>query len=54
MSKHKQHAPEFKAKGALEAPKGEETVTELANSSWRPVLRCQANDLGTCATMAIW
>lgn len=31
MSKRKQHAPEFKAKIALEAPKGEETVAELAS-----------------------
>ena len=31
MSKHKQHAPEFKAKVALEALKGEETAAELAS-----------------------
>jgi len=31
MSKRKQHAPEFKAKVALEALKGEETATELAS-----------------------
>ncbi|AXI41355.1 transposase [Sulfitobacter sp. SK011] len=31
MSKRKQHHPEFKAKVALEALKGEETVSELAN-----------------------
>jgi len=31
MSKRKQHHPEFKAKVALEAPKGEDTVSELAN-----------------------
>lgn len=31
MSKRKQHAPAFKAKVALEAVKGEETVSELAS-----------------------
>ena len=31
MSKRKQHAPEFKAKVALEAVKGEETISELAS-----------------------
>lgn len=31
MSKRKQHAPEFKAKAALEALKGEETAAELAS-----------------------
>lgn len=30
MSKRKQHLPEFKAKVALEALKGEQTVSELA------------------------
>ena len=30
MSKRKQHAPEFKAKVALEALQGEATVSELA------------------------
>ena len=30
MSQRKQHAPEFKAKVALEALKGEETAAELA------------------------
>lgn len=30
MSKRKQHHPDFKAKVALEALKGEQTVTELA------------------------
>ena len=31
MSKRQQHAPEFKAKVALEALKGEQTVSELAS-----------------------
>tara|TARA_R100000365_G_C2729436_1_gene59956 strand:- start:191 stop:403 length:213 start_codon:yes stop_codon:yes gene_type:complete len=31
MSKRKQHVPEFKAKVALEALKGEETSAELAS-----------------------
>ncbi|WP_417259386.1 hypothetical protein [Celeribacter sp.] len=31
MSKRKQHAPEFKAKIALEALKGEETAAEMAS-----------------------
>ena len=31
MSKRKQHHPEFKAKVALEALKGEETGSELAS-----------------------
>jgi transposase len=31
MWKRKQHHPEFKAKVAMEAPKGEETVSELAS-----------------------
>ncbi|ARC87164.1 transposase [Rhodovulum sp. MB263] len=31
MSKRKRHAPEFKAKVALEALKGEETAAELAS-----------------------
>lgn len=31
MSRRKQHAPEFKAKVALEALKGEETAAELAS-----------------------
>ena len=30
MSKRKNHSPEFKAKVALEARKGEQTVAELA------------------------
>jgi transposase len=36
MSKRKQHAPEFKAKGALEALKGEATVSR----SWRAGSAC--------------
>ena len=45
MSKRKQHAPEFKAKVALEALKGEEAVSELASrfgvhptmiNQWKP------------------
>jgi transposase len=31
MSNRKQHAPEFKAKVALEALEGEETVSELVS-----------------------
>lgn len=31
MSKRRQHHPEFRAKVALEALKGEETVSELAS-----------------------
>ena len=31
MSKRQQHSPEFKAKAALEALKGEQTVAELAS-----------------------
>lgn len=47
MSKRKNHSPEFKAKAALEALKGERTVTELASQpcvhlmiihSWKWVL----------------
>ena len=48
MSKRKQQAPEFKAKVALEALKGEKTVAELASGfgvhptmihSWKKALR---------------
>ena len=35
MSKRKQHHPKFKAKVALEAPKGEETVNQLASRGTR-------------------
>ncbi len=35
MSKRRQHNPEFKARVALEAVKGERTVAELANR-YRP------------------
>ena len=31
MTKRQQHAPDFKAKVALEALKGEQTVSELAS-----------------------
>lgn len=31
MSKRKQHRPDFKAKVAFEALKGEETISELAS-----------------------
>jgi len=31
MSKRKQHHPDFKAKGVLEALKGEKTVSELTS-----------------------
>ena len=49
MSKRKQHAPEFKAKAALDALKGEETVSELASRfSMRPTMINQWN--GHCWT----
>jgi transposase len=38
MSKRKQHSPEFKAKVALEALKGEQTFAELA-SRWGVIRR---------------
>jgi transposase-like protein len=50
MSKRKNHSPEFKAKVALEALKGERTVAELANQfgvhptmihSWKRALLCR-------------
>ena len=54
MSKRKQHAPEFKAKVALEALKGEETVPELASRfgvhptmihQWKKALLDGASDI---------
>ena len=42
MSKRKQHAPEFKAKVALEALKGEETASVLASRfGVHPTMICQ-------------
>jgi len=40
MSKRKQHAPEFKAKVALEALKGEETAAEMASRFGAHRKRC--------------
>jgi len=54
MSKRKQHRPEFKAKVALEALKGEETMAELASRfgvhptmihQWNRALLQNGNDL---------
>ncbi|WP_425483783.1 transposase [Hongsoonwoonella zoysiae] len=56
MSRRKQHSPEFKAKVALEALKGEETVSELAsrlgghptmNHQWKRALLEGASDVFT-------
>lgn len=54
MSKRKQHSPEFKAKVALAALKGEETISELAsrfgvhptmNHQWKRALLEGASDV---------
>ncbi|PRY82671.1 hypothetical protein CLV74_14010, partial [Donghicola tyrosinivorans] len=48
MSKRKQHAPEFKAKVALEALKGEETAAELASRFEPPRLYRRAKLSENC------
>jgi transposase-like protein len=45
MSKRKQHYPEFKAKVALEALKGQETVSELAWSYSRKLVTARMSGM---------